>query len=82
MGALLGFAFSPLGRWFVMGFAVLALVGGVYLKGRFAGVASEKAKQAEETLNNLLDRNRTDETVNKLPTPDLDRELNRWMLPD
>ena len=79
---MLAFAFSPLGRWVVGALAILAVVGGVYLKGRLAGVASEKAKQAQETLNNLRDRNKTDETVNKLPAPDLDRELGRWMLPD
>ena len=82
MGALIGFAFSPLGRWVVMGFAVLALVGGVYLKGWVARGAHEKAKQAEETLKNLRDRNQTDETVNKLPPGDLDSELGRWMLPN
>lgn len=82
MFALLGFAVSPLGRWFVGGLAVLAVVGGVYLKGRFAGVASEKAKQAEETLNNLRDRNKTDDAINKMPPTDLDRELGRWLSND
>jgi hypothetical protein len=32
MGALLTFAFSPLGRWVVIGIAGLAVAGGLYLK--------------------------------------------------
>jgi hypothetical protein len=82
MGALVSFAFSPLGRWVVIGIAAVALAGGLYLKIFTDGAASEKAKQDRETLNNLRDRNKTNETVDKLPIPDLDRELGRWVQPD
>ena len=76
---MLAFAFSPLGRWIVGGLALLVVAGGLYFKIYSDGAASERAKQARETLENLRDRNRTDETVNKLPAPDLDRELGRWV---
>jgi hypothetical protein len=82
MGALLGFAFSPLGRWVVGGLALLVVAGGLYLKIYSDGAASERARQARESLNNLRNRTETNATVEKLPTPDLDNELNRWMLPD
>ena len=82
MGALLGFAFSPLGRWFVGGLALLVVAGGLYFKIYSDGAASEKARQDRESLNNLRNRAETNDTVEKLPTPDLDGELDRWMLPD
>jgi hypothetical protein len=82
MGALLTFAFSPLGRWVVIGLAGLAVAGGLYLKIYSDGAASERAKQARESLNNLRNRTETNATVEKLPPTDIDNELNRWMLPD
>jgi hypothetical protein len=82
MGSLLGFAFSPLGRWVVIGLAALAVAGGLYFKIYSDGAASERARQARESLNNLKNRAETNATIEKLPTPDVDRELNRWMLPD
>jgi hypothetical protein len=82
MGALLTFAFSPLGRWVVIGIAGLAVAGGLYLKIYSDGAASERAKQDRKSLESLRDRNRTDETIDRMPTSDLDRELGRWMRPD
>jgi hypothetical protein len=79
---MLALLFSPLGRLLLGGLALLAVVGGLYLKVYSDGAASERAKQERATLENLRDRIKTDEKVDKLPAPDLDNELSRWMLPD
>ncbi len=37
MGIILGFIFSPLGRYVAVGLAIMAVIGGIYWKGRNDG---------------------------------------------
>jgi hypothetical protein len=80
--AIFSFFLSPLGRWIAGALAIAALLGGIYFKGVLDNKAAEEAKRNAESLNNLRNRAETNEQVNKLPAPDLDGELNRWVLPD
>ena len=73
---------TTLGRYVAIGLAGALVAGGLYWKIFSDGANSEKAKQERESLNNLRNRTETNETVDKLPAPDLDSELNRWVLPD
>lgn len=41
---MIGFVFSPIGRWLSGVLVVLAVIGGAYTKGRIDGRASYKAK--------------------------------------
>jgi hypothetical protein len=44
LSAVFAFLFSPLGRWLVGGLAIVAVVGGIYLKGVSDGKAIVQAK--------------------------------------
>ena len=79
---VVSYAFTPVGRVVAIGLAIASLVGGIYLAGIIHNKNAEEAKRNAESLNNLRNRTETNETVNKLPAPDLDSELNRWVLPD
>ena len=81
-GLLISYVLSPVGRVVAIGAAIFALVGGIYLKGSLDRKAADEAKQQQESLKNLRNRTETNEQVNKLPAPDLDNELGRWVLPD
>lgn len=48
MTAVVAFIFSPIGRWVAGVAVVLALLGGVYTKGRLDGRTSYKAKIERE----------------------------------
>lgn len=55
MTAILGFILSPMGRWIIGAVSALALLGGIYTKGRLDGRASYKAKierQINEAIQN------------------------------
>lgn len=55
MTAILGLILSPVGRW-VSGFvAVLAIISGIYIKGRHDGKASYKAK-IERQINEAIEK--------------------------
>lgn len=55
MTAILGLVLSPVGRW-VSGFiAVLAIISGIYIKGRSDGKQSYKAK-IERQINEAIEK--------------------------
>lgn len=58
MTAILGLVLSPVGRW-VSGFvAVLAIISGIYIKGRSDGKQSYKAK-IERQINEAISKGET-----------------------
>lgn len=44
MTAIIAFVLSPIGRWMAGSVAIVAIVGGIYVKGRVDGRSSYKAK--------------------------------------
>jgi hypothetical protein len=48
LGKLFAFALSPIGRYAIMGLAVVAFVSGVYIKGRADGRAAYRVKIERE----------------------------------
>lgn len=48
MPAIIVWLLGPIGRWLMIGLTVLAVVGGIYAKGRIDGKASYKAKLERE----------------------------------
>ncbi|RWG39431.1 MAG: hypothetical protein E5X40_14400 [Mesorhizobium sp.] len=63
MGALLGIAFSPIGRAVGVVLLAAALVGGIYVKGRADGRASVLSKLADDRVTILKDGKKIDEQV-------------------
>ena len=55
MTAILAMILSPIGRWIAGTVALLAIVGGIYIKGRVDGRASYKAK-IERQINDAVQK--------------------------
>lgn len=55
MTAIIAFVFSPIGRWIAGVGIVLLMLTGVYVKGRFDGRASYKAK-IERQINDAIEK--------------------------
>ena len=53
--SILAFFLSPLGRYVGIGIAALAIVGGVYTKGRIDGQTAYKAK-IERQIKDAIDK--------------------------
>lgn len=53
MTAILGLILSPIGRWLTGAVAVLAIISGIYIKGRHDGKVSYKAK-IERQINEAI----------------------------
>lgn len=51
--AIWSFISSPIGRWLIGAVAMLAVIGGLYTKGRIDGRASYKAK-IERQINDAI----------------------------
>ena len=59
MTAILAFVFSPIGRWIAGVGVVLLMLTGIYVKGRFDGRASYKAK-IERQINQAIEKGDVD----------------------
>lgn len=79
MIALLSGLWSKVWGYVVAGGAVLALLAGIYLKGREDAKASIETKQVKKDLSDLKEANKIDETVRSLPESDVDAKLSKWM---
>lgn len=55
--------------------AVLAIIGGVYIKGHSDGTAAGAAAQTKAIFNQLKERNITDEKVQSMSDPELCRAI-------
>ncbi len=55
--------------------AIMAAIGGVYLKGVSVGKAEGQAEQTQAIFNQLKERNITDEKVQSMSDPELCRAL-------
>lgn len=58
MMAVVSFFLSPLGRWIAGGAVIIAIFGGVYVKGRMDGRASYQAK-IERQIQDAKDKGDT-----------------------
>ncbi len=76
MMAIVSFIFSPIGRYVVIGIGTLAIVGGIYAKGRIDGKASYKAK-IERQIKDAIEKG-TDARSNSLRELDAGRVPNDW----
>lgn len=75
-------AWSKVWGYVVAGGAVVALLAGIYLKGREDAKASIEVKQVTKNLNDLQEANKIDETIRNLPDADVDARLSKWMRHD
>ncbi|ETR79164.1 hypothetical protein X566_15420 [Afipia sp. P52-10] len=75
------FATSQIGRAIVAGVAVAGTVLIAALKIFSAGKAAERASQDQQSLENLRNRNETDDEVRNLRDDDLNKRLSRWVRP-
>jgi len=71
---MIAFFLSPIGRYLAIGIAAVAIVGGVYAKGRLDGRASYKAK-IERQIKDAVEKG-NDARNNAL------RELDAGRVPD
>jgi len=76
---LLSGLWSKVWGYVVAGGAVLALLAGIYLKGREDAKASIEIKQVKKDLSDLKEANKIDENVRSLSESDVDAELSKWM---
>jgi hypothetical protein len=58
--------------------ALLVTIAGVYFKGRSAGKADARAKQAEATLDIVADDKEARDTVESLSVTEAKRKLGEW----
>lgn len=73
---MIAFLLSPIGRYLAIGIAAVAIVGGVYTKGRLDGRASYKAK-IERQIKDAVEKG-TDARNNALRELDAGRVPNDW----
>ena len=45
---IIAFLLGPIGRWLMVGFTILVVIGGVYSKGRIDGKTAYQAKLARQ----------------------------------
>jgi len=74
--AVVSFFLSPLGRYVAIGLAAVALIGGVYGKGRIDGRASYKAK-IERQIKDAVEKG-TDARDHSLRELDAGRVPENW----
>ena len=61
------------------GGAILALLAGIYLKGREDAKVDMKTKQVQKDLSDLKEANKIDEDVRSMSESDVNSELAKWM---
>ncbi|MBI1201475.1 MAG: hypothetical protein GC182_03080 [Rhodopseudomonas sp.] len=76
------FATSKAGRAIAAGAALALAIGIAVLKVFNAGKASERAAQDRASLDNMRERQATDDEVANLGPADLDRRMRRWVRDD
>lgn len=70
---------SKLGRALAAGLAIAAALALAALKLISIGKRAERARQDRASLDNLRNRQRTDEDIENLGHADLDRRMHRWV---
>lgn len=78
MVALLTWLWSPLGRALALAGVALAFVAAVFLKGRAAGVASQRARQQRRQLEAVETRRKVDDEVARRPGAARRERLRDW----
>jgi hypothetical protein len=73
---------SKVWGYVVAGGAVVALLAGIYIKGRQDAKSSIQIKQVKKDLNDLQGANKIDESVRTLSESDVDAKLSKWMRND
>jgi hypothetical protein len=76
MTAIVSFLLSPIGRWVGGSLVILAIVGGIYVKGRVDGRAAYKAK-IERQIQDAVKKG-TDARSDALRELDAGRVPNDW----
>jgi len=65
------------------GYVLLAAAAGLFLLNVYLrGKSDARAAHDRETLDNLRERNRTDEKIRNLPADRVRRDLARWVSDD
>lgn len=72
------FATSKIGRAIAAGAALVLAIGVAVLKVFSAGKASERARQDQQSLENLRSRANTNDEIRSATDADLERRLNRF----
>jgi hypothetical protein len=76
------FLTSKVGRTIAAGAGIALAVGIAVLKVFSAGKAAERARQDQQSLENLRSRAKTDDEVRNLDVVDFNKRLDRWVRPD
>lgn len=73
---------SQLGRQVFIWGSVVVLAGLIVLRIYAAGRASEKARQAEQSLRNLRERAKVDDEITRMPADARRERLREWVQRD
>lgn len=63
----------------IAGGAVLALLAGIYIKGREDAKSKIEVKQVQKNLKDLQEANKIDENTRSMSESDVDSKLSKWM---
>ncbi|MQB43396.1 hypothetical protein [Rhizobium sp. ICMP 5592] len=75
MGAVIGLFLKDNWIPILIVLAIIAAIGGVYLKGHADGKANGEAEKTQAVFNQLKERNITDEKVQSMSDPELCRAV-------
>lgn len=73
---------TTVGKAVIKWVGIAALVAAAYWRIYASGKAAAEAEKVADELNAMKDRSVLDDKVRKMPDPDLDRELSRWVRND
>lgn len=77
--SILSALWAKFAGWAVGAGAILAAIGGVWLKGRSDGKAAEQAAIARHRAEAIENKRKLDDEIDNLAPADVDERFDRWV---